>query len=63
LLATGGVLLAFLVLDSASEVLAQREGGAFWAHSHMAAHMVPTILKAQVRKAASKHALQLQQSD
>ena len=29
-LATGGLLLAFLVLDSASEVLAQREGGAFW---------------------------------
>ena len=30
LLTTGGLLLAFLVLDSASEVLAQREGGAFW---------------------------------
>jgi hypothetical protein len=30
LLTTGGVLLALLVLDSASEVLAQREGGAFW---------------------------------
>jgi hypothetical protein len=30
LLTTGGLLLALLVLDSASEVLAQREGGAFW---------------------------------
>jgi hypothetical protein len=30
LLATGGLLLAFLVLDSAREVVAQREGGAFW---------------------------------
>ena len=30
LLATGGLLLAFLVLDSASEVLAQRGGGAYW---------------------------------
>jgi hypothetical protein len=29
-LATGGLLLAFLVLDSESELLAQREGGAFW---------------------------------
>jgi hypothetical protein len=30
LLTTSGLLLALLVLDSASEVLAQREGGAFW---------------------------------
>jgi hypothetical protein len=41
LLATGGLLLTLLVLDSASEVLAQREGGAFWGHSHMAAHTAP----------------------
>jgi hypothetical protein len=30
LLLTTGLLLALLVLDSGSEVLAQREGGAFW---------------------------------
>jgi len=30
LLTTGGLLLAFLVLDSSNELLAQREGGAYW---------------------------------
>jgi hypothetical protein len=30
LLATGGLLLALLVLDGSNELLAQREGGAYW---------------------------------
>jgi hypothetical protein len=54
LLATGGLLLALLVLDSSNELLAQREGGAYWGAFSRGAQAAPPCFPLAARPHAAE---------